>query len=256
MTVTGRLRLWLLILLLLVVAAGGYWSLQFDQPAVPSAVPARVAVVPPPPPSTVAVADPASAVPATAVPPAQPASSQPAPAKPPDPAAVETSPPMPAAEMQSPMSAAGGPWRVVAGPYQTAGAVEAAAAKIRTLGYQPVIRSQTRTVALTRLRLGTYPASDLQEVLAYVRDLVPGAFALRSGEQFTVYAGTYASPRHISAISALLASEGLQVDEEPVEVQRTVSTVEFGGFSDQAAAAEAAVRASAAGIAAQVLAPR
>jgi len=168
---------------------------------------------------------------------------------------VKTAPPEPVSAKSSSPSATDGPWRVAAGTYQAAKGLDAASAKIRSLGYQPLVRSQTRTVVLTRLRLGTFPASDVQEALAYVRGLVPDAFALRSGEQFTVYAGTYASPRHIREISNLLASEGVRVEEEPVEVQRTVSSLEFGGFADQAAAAEAAARARAAGIAAEVIPP-
>jgi len=53
-----------------------------------------------------------------------------------------------------------------------------------------------------------------------------------------------------------LVSEGVQVEEELLEVKRTISLVRFGGFADQAAAAAAAARARKAGIAAEVINPR
>jgi hypothetical protein len=151
---------------------------------------------------------------------------------------------------------ADGAWRIGAGTYQNAAAAEAVAAKIRQLGYQPQIRSEQQTKTMTRLRLGTFPASELAEELAYVRGLVPEAFALRSGANFTVYAGTYANPRNVREKSELLASEGVRVEEEPLAVKRTVSIVEFGGFSERSAAVEAAARARQAGIAAEVIPPR
>jgi len=109
---------------------------------------------------------------------------------------------------------------------------------------------------MTRLRLGVFPASAVREALAAAREVAPDAFALRSGETFTVYAGTFASPRNVRLVSARLASAGVPVEEEPVVVKRTISLLQFGGFADQAAAAAAAARARQAGIAAEVVTPR
>lgn len=216
----GRSQL-LLLLLLLLVAGGAAWFLIAGPPAAPPpAVPPVVVVVPPPP---------------------QPAV----------PAAVAE----PAARTASPLDADDG-WRVAAGTYRDAAALAAAAAKLRELGYQPVVRDELRTVTLTRLRLGKFPAGEEGEAFAALRRLVPGTFALRAGASVTVYAGTYASPRNLREISALLASKGFPVEEEPVSVTQPVSHLLLGGFPGQAAATEAAARVRQAGVAAELLPPR
>jgi len=142
------------------------------------------------------------------------------------------------------------------GTYQDPRAARAVAAQIRGLGYQPQVDSVEKNVAMTRLRLGVFPASAVREALASAREIAPAAFALRSGETFTVYAGTFTRPRNIRQVSARLASAGLRVEEEPVMVKRTMSRVQLGGFADQAAATEAVARMRQAGIAAEVVAPR
>ena len=109
---------------------------------------------------------------------------------------------------------------------------------------------------MTRLRLGTFPESEVKEALAYARGIAPDAFALRNGEAFTVYAGTFTNPQNIRQMSDRLVSEGLPVQEEPIEVKRTISLVRFGGFADQATAAEVVGKARKAGIAAEVISPR
>jgi cell division septation protein DedD len=190
---------------------------------------------PPPPPKVVAVVPPPAPQPAGAV------TAAPAPA----PAAVAVAPPP-----------AGDAWRVAVGTYQDPRAARAVAAQIRGLGYQPQVDSVEKNVAMTRLRLGVFPASAVKEALASAREIAPDAFALRSGDSFTIYAGTFTRPRNLRQVSARLASAGVPVEEEPVTVQRALSRVQLGGFADQADAAEAAARMRQAGIAAEVVAPR
>ena len=110
-----------------------------------------------------------------------------------------------------------------------------------------------KTVRLTRLRLGSYPETEAKEALAYARGIAPDAFALRVGGTTTVYAGTFANQANLSQMAERFTREGVKVAEEPVEVQRTISLVRFGGFPDQAAANQMAARARRAGIAAEVI---
>jgi cell division septation protein DedD len=150
----------------------------------------------------------------------------------------------------------GGPWLVEAGTYLNASALKAAEKKIRALGYEPQVTTTQKSVRMTRLRLGTFPESEVKEALAYARGIAPDAFVLRAGETFTVYAGTFTNPQNIRQMTQRLVSEGLPVEEEPIEVKRTISLVRFGGFADQATAAEVAGKARKAGIAAEVISPR
>ena len=249
----SRLRL-LLLLLVLVAAGGGYYVLMMSEPTAPPPPPPPqvVAVVPlpatqpAPPPAPVSVTPPPTAAPAGAPPP--PASVAPA--------LAEAPPAKPVATKVVAPTVSGGAWRVEAGTYQDSRAAQAAAEKIRGLGYEPQLRTAQKSIAMTHLRLGVFPASEVKTALAAAREVAPDAFALRSGETFAVYAGTFASPRSIRLVSAQLASVGVLVEEEPVMVKRTISLLQFGGFADQAAAAAAAARARQAGIAAEVVTPR
>jgi cell division septation protein DedD len=152
--------------------------------------------------------------------------------------------------------ATGGPWMVEAGTFLNASALKAVEKKIRGLGYEPQVTTTQKNVRMTRLRLGSFPESELKEALAYARGIAPDAFALRSGETFTVYAGTFTNPENIREMTQRLVSEGVKVEEELLEVKRTISLVRFGGFANQTTAAEAATRARKAGIAAEVVSPR
>jgi cell division septation protein DedD len=244
-------------------------------PAAPAAPPVTAAVAPPPQPATPAPASvPAPVKPAAvavAVPPptAAPVPTTPAPAKP---AAAVVPPPAKPAAKPAPVAkpaeskatvakpvvpaVTGGPWMVEAGTFLNAAALKAAEKKIQGLGYQPQVTTTQKSVRMTRLRLGSFPAGEVKEALAYARGIAPDAFALRSGETFTVYAGTFTSAQNLREMTQRLVSEGVQVEEELLEVKRTISLVRFGGFADQAAAAEAAARARKAGIAAEVVSPR
>jgi cell division septation protein DedD len=179
----------------------------------------------------------------------------PAPVKP-APVAVAAPAPAKPAESKAAPAVAGGPWLVEAGTFLSASALKSAEKKIRGLGYEPQITTTQKSVRMTRLRLGSFPEGEVKEALAYARGIAPDAFALRSGETFTVYAGTFTNPQNIREMTQRLVGEGVQVEEELLEVKRTISLVRFGGFANQGAAAEAATRARKAGIAAEVVNPR
>lgn len=248
--------------------AGGQSAVAVSPPPPPPAAspaPAAVAVAPPAKPP-----EPAAAVAPTAAPaPAKPAVTVAPP--PPKPEAKAAPAPVPAtatataaaaaavvkpAETRAAPVVAAGPWMVEAGTYLNASALKSAEKKIRGLGYEPQVSSTQKSVRLTRLRLGTFSEGEVKEALAYARGVAPDAFALRSGDSFTVYAGTFASQQNIRELTERLVSEGVRVEEEPVEVKRTISLLRFGGFADQAAATEAAAKARKAGIAAEVVKPR
>lgn len=245
------------------------------QPAAPAASPAppapaggqgQVTVAPPPPPPTTAPGavavppPPKPAEPVAVTPPPAPAkpvaAAAPAPAK--VEAKVEAKPaaaPAPAASAVTPAAGAG-PWMVEAGTYLNAAALKAAEKKIRALGYEPKVATTQKNVRMTRLRLGSFPEGEIKEALAYARGIAPDAFALRSGDTYTLYAGTFASPQNIRQMAERFAGEGVNAVEEPVDLMRTISLVRIGGFADEAAAGEVAARARKAGIAAEVVRPR
>ena len=271
----------LLLLLLVLVAAGGiYLYFMAGEPVSPSASPPAVVRVPvprlapvpalsgqtlgavPPPVSTPSTPVPAKPVPltesVTIAPPSHPA--PPAPALPAAvPVAVSAGPVTPTAHTKAALPpavvAAAGPWQVEAGTFQSEAALKAAVTKLRTLGFAPQVNTEHTTVAMTRLRIGTYPAGKLHEALALVRATAPEAFALRSGEGFTVYAGTYVSPRNVRWETGRLTGAGFQVEAESVLVPRPISRIRCSGFADEAAAAAAAAEIRAAGINAVVVKP-
>lgn len=223
-------------------------------PATAAAKPAAVTVAVPPPPAPVAVAAPVPA-------PAKPAP-VPAPVAVAAPPAPTTAPPVAAAPAvkATPKPAGpavtGGPWLVEAGTFVNPKALKSVEQKIRRLGYEPKVSSAKRTVHMTRLRLGTFPADEVKEALAYARGVAPEAFSLRNGDQYTVYAGTFTSQENIRQMTDRLVSEGVKVEEEPIEVPRTISLVRFGGFDSETAAGKAANLARKAGILAEVVKPR
>ena len=288
---SGGSRMRLVLLVLLVVLAGGggaYYFLVMNEPPPPPKPPAKKAVAakpapkPAPAPAAPAPASPAggtstASAPAPAkpaggtAPPPQPApaaataASAPKPASAPAPAVATApapakpvptpAPPKPAVQTPAP-AVADGPWKVEAGTYLNAAALKAAEKKIRSLGYEPQVSTMKQTVKMTRLRLGTFPESEVKEALAYARGVAPGAFSIRSAGGYTIYAGTFTNPQNIRQMTERLASEGVPVEQEPYEAKRTISLLRFGGFADQKAAADAAAQARKAGIAAEVVNPR
>lgn len=277
----SRTRTLLLLLLLVVAGAGGaYYFLMMEEPAPPAKVvaaapkkaPAPVPVSPPPAaapatptPVPVAAPVPAPATPVTAAvpPPPQPeAKPAPAPAAVPAPAKGEDKPaPVPAkaeakSEPKAKLIATSGPWLIEAGTYVNTAELKSVRQKIRNLGYEPQVSTMQKTVRMTRLRIGSYPESEVKEALAYARGIAPDAFALRAGETTTLYAGTFTSFENLQMMKQRLVGEGVKVEEEPVEVKRAISLVRFGGFPDQAAAEKTAAQARRAGIVAEIIKSR
>jgi hypothetical protein len=152
-------------------------------------------------------------------------------------------------------AASGGPWQVEAGTYLNPSDLKTAKNTVRRLGYEPKVSTRDKVVRLTRLRLGSYPESEAKEALARIRATAPDAFTLRTGSDFTLYAGTFADQQNVREVLGRLSGAGIQAEEEPVEVKRTISLLRFGGFASQADADKAAAKARKAGIAAEVVKP-
>lgn len=220
----------------------------------PAAAPATVAVAPPPKPA-VAVPVPAPAPAAT-----KPAAAVTPPPKPEaKPAAVAAAPPEPAVKAAKPKAAPaadGGPWMVEAGTYLNPSDLKSAKNTVRRLGYEPKVSTMNKVVHMTRLRLGSYPEGEAQAALARAREVAPDAFTLRSGDSVTLYAGTYADQLNVREMMGRLANRGINVEEEPIDVKRTISLLRFGGFASQASAGKAADQAREEGLAAEVIKPR
>jgi hypothetical protein len=210
--------------------------------AAPASLPNTVSIPPPPrPEAPVAVAP---------TPPAESTPTQP------PPMAVAPAPASPAVKPAPAAAVPAGGWLVEAGSYLDEATLKAVTKKLRSLGFEPQVSTTRTEVAMTRLRLWDVPAADVQEALAYARGIAPDAFALRSGELFTIYAGTFTNPRNLQQMTERLTSEGVRVEPEPVLVNRTLSRVRVSGLADQAAATEVAAKIRQAGIVAEVAAPR
>jgi len=264
----SRIRILLLLLLLVVAGAGaGYYFLMMEEAKAPAAPPAKaVAVAPkpasapvpvPPPPAKPVAPAAAPATPAkpvtAAVPPAPKPETQPVPV-----AAASPSKPAVAAPVAEPAPAAkliatSGPWLIEAGTYVNASELKSVKQKIQTLGYEPQLSTMQKNVRMTRLRIGSYPESEIKEALAYARGIAPDAFVLRSGGETTVYAGTFTSGQNLRQMAERFSGEGVSVAEEPVEIKRTITLVRFGGFPDQKAANEVAAKARRVGIVAEII---
>lgn len=151
---------------------------------------------------------------------------------------------------------AAGKWVVEVGSFDDDSALGKVLQLLHSLGFEPQVSRVLHEVPMVRLRLGEYPSADVQRALATARRVAPDAFALPEGDQFTVYAGTYARRDNVHQMIERLSAKGIQVEEEPVLVKRTVSLVRIGNFADQAEAEEAATKVRSGGVRAKVAMPR
>ena len=125
--------------------------------------------------------------------------------------------------------------------------------KITELGYKPVVSQVKASVRLIRLRVGSYTKEQLPAALEDVRKIAPGAFSLARDGRYVVYAGSFADQHNIKKLSDRLRAEGIDVVEEPVKVDRNLSRIQFGEFSDDASAEAAAEKVEEAGIPVRVV---
>jgi len=114
---------------------------------------------------------------------------------------------------------------------------------IRALGFEPQRVASRRPVKMTRLLLGRYSPDEGRGRLHELEKLSPGAFLLKDDGQVAIYAGSYHDSAKAASYAETLSRQGLQVEEEPVEVVLPVTTLTFGDYQDMSAAREAAERA-------------
>lgn len=236
--------------------------------------PVAVAVPPPPAPAPAPVAQPAeSAVPAPAPQPVvseTKATPEPAAAQPPAPVAetqaeakqpatiaqppalpVKETPP--AAPPAAPEQVVDGAFALDAGSYLFESNRDALIAKIKKLGYEPLVTPVDATLDMTRLRLGTFTKDEVQEALDFARSIEPGSYSAPAGDNYVIYAGTFLSKGNIDSLTKRFGKEGIKVHPEPVQVVRTLSRIRFGSFASKSDAEAAAALVSDKGVKAVIV---
>ena len=160
-----------------------------------------------------------------------------------------------AAESAKPVAAAGGQgaYLLQIGAYVLEANLEQTLKTVRALGYQPLVSTGKKTVAMTRLRVGAYPQKQAREKLRELKQLAPTAFLLAEGERMALYAGSYFGLDRARVEADLLYQHDIHIDEETVSVAIPIRTVRFGAFSDAAAAEIVAEQTKKAGLDALVI---
>jgi hypothetical protein len=190
----------------------------------------------------------ASQAAAVAKPETTPASPSPVAGAPPE-AANATSPtptPMPKQNVNAAYS-------LDAGSYLFESNRESLVAKIKKLGYDPMISPVDATLDMTRLRLGTYTKEEVQDALAFARTIEPGAYSAQAGDRYIIYAGTFLRSGNVDKLTKRFLDEGITVHPEPVQVVRTLSRIRFGRFATKEDAAVAARKINDAGLQVEVV---
>ena len=162
-----------------------------------------------------------------------------------------------AAESAKPTAAAPGQgaYLLQIGAYVLEANLEQTLKTVRALGYQPLVSTGKKTVAMTRLRVGAYPQTQAREKLRELKQLAPAAFLLAEGERMALYAGSYFGLDRARVEADLLYQHDIHIDEETVSVAIPIRTVRFGAFSDAAAAEIVAEQTKKAGLDALVIKP-
>lgn len=168
--------------------------------------------------------------------------------------AAAVSPTMePAKPVVPPVQVADGAFVLDAGSYLLEANRDSLVAKIKKLGYEPVVTPVEATLDMTRLRLGTYGKDEVQKALDFARTIEPGSYSTPAGDRYVIYAGTFLKTNNIDKLSQRFQEEGIKVHPEPVQVVRTLSRILFGSFTTKEDAAAAAKEVAAAGLKAAVV---
>lgn len=146
-----------------------------------------------------------------------------------------------------------GAYTLTAGTYLLASSVKSVSKKIRALGYEPVMTPVQRKVTMTRLKLGSYSHAQAAVKKAEIKSVAPGVFGIRKGDKETVYAGSFVVLDKARRFADSLFAKGIRLEEEPVQVVKTLQRVTFGSFADSTAATSAGRQAAAKGVEAKVI---
>lgn len=153
----------------------------------------------------------------------------------------------------SPREKVGGTFALDAGSYLLESNRDTLVAKIKKLGYEPLVTSVDATLDMTRLRLGTFSKNEVQEALDFARTIEPGAYSAPAGDRYVVYAGTFRQKDNIDKLSQRFLKEGIKVYPEPVQVVRSLNRIRFGSFATKQDATDAAQKIAESGVKAEVV---
>lgn len=155
--------------------------------------------------------------------------------------------------VESTKKVVGGTYTLDAGSYLFESNRDVLVMKAKKLGYEPLVTPVDAALDMTRLRLGTFDKDKVQEVLASVRKIEPGAYSAPAGDRYVIYAGTFLQSRNVEKLSQRFVTEGFKVFPEPVQVVRTLSRVLFGSFATKEDAVVAAREATESGLKAEAV---
>ena len=159
----------------------------------------------------------------------------------------------PAESAVPPVQVTGGAFTLDAGSYLVESNRDSLVAKIKKLGYEPLVTPINATLDMTRLSLGTYDKDEVQGALDFARSIEPGSYSAPAGDRYVIYAGTFQKLSNVKKLSQRFHDEGVKAYTEPVKVTRTLSRIRFGRFATKEDAASVAQKAAEAGLSAAVV---
>jgi cell division septation protein DedD len=159
----------------------------------------------------------------------------------------------PAESAAPPVQVTGGAFTLDAGSYLMVSNRDSLVAKIKKLGYEPLVTPINATLDMTRLSLGTYGKDEVQGALDFARSIEPGSYSAPAGDRYVIYAGTFQKLSNVEKLSQRFHDEGVKAYTEPVKVTRTLSRIRFGRFATKEDAASAAQKAAEVGLSAAVV---
>ena len=159
----------------------------------------------------------------------------------------------PAESAVPPVLVRGGAFTLDAGSYLMESNRDSLVAKIKKLGYEPLVTPINATLDMTRLSLGVYGKDEVQRALDFARSIEPGSYSAPVGDRYVVYAGTFQKLSNVEKLSQRFFDEGVKAYTEPVKVTRTLSRIRFGRFATKEDATSAAQKAAEVGLSAAVV---
>jgi cell division septation protein DedD len=184
------------------------------------------------------MAAPVAAPAKTASPPATPAKT----AEAEKPKATEAPKPKPAAVKKA--------FQVVAGEYPSAPQLQEAMAKVKRAGFKPVTeKGIPRPTTMHRLLVGEYgDRGGAEASLQRVKAAGGQGFALREGDHFAVYAGSFAADSKAAQEKASLAAKGITATMRTATVPMPVTRLTVGRFATREEARRVADKLTKAGL--------
>lgn len=145
-----------------------------------------------------------------------------------------------------------GAYTLTVGTYLLQSSVDGVTKKIRVFGYEPVTTPIKRKVTMTRLKVGTFPLAEAASRKKELKSVAPGVFGIQKGKMETVYVGSYLVLDKARRFADTLYKKGINLEEESVQIEKTLQRVTFGAFASSDEAKSIGRQAAAKGIEAQV----